>query len=531
MLDRTNPPDFIEITPEDDLAKLKAKFEADTEKVLYDGQLENIMINLMVYYMNQQKLKFNSAARKNLPQFSTFPFLNFIGEMFNCEPLPARKGTCTLQIVLKEAFNQDLTILKGLEVQTKDEKYTFITQEDLIIPAGQVSGTVLIESEQATAEVNNYGAGDITILLRPYTYIDGVTNTTAVTGGADEETEESYIQRILEAPEGFSCAGSKGAYKYFTKSAHPDITDCAAICEQKPATVEYDNETYTESGGNISSEKVNAQVDYYRGKMTLAVTVGEDTVNLVVTIPPAAKVSIYPLTKNGTLSDAIKTAVEEKLSDETIRPMTDVIEVIQPPALLLQRTVTIIMENDAISDAVTESVQKIINEYTAALKQSLNKDFITSQFIRKFNNNYRKEFKVMMNYEMFKGIVESELSNFLGEEYKDMKVVVQPTYKVNEIKDAVTLLDTNTNVTKSISPTLYLEEMYTLYKSWENLPKVMKVIADRIDKGMVIAPELLMKVDFDNAKDKIIWQIINADQNKELLADCPHRKINDLAVI
>lgn len=137
----------------------------------------------------------------------------------------------------------------------------------------------------------------------------------------------------------------------------------------------------------------------------------------------------------------------------------------------------------------------------------------------------------MMNYEMFKGIIESELGNFLGDEYKDMKVVVKPTYKVNEIKDTVTLIDTKTNVTQTISPALYLEDMFSLYKGCENLPIVMNTIVDRINKAMVLAPELLMKVDYENSKDKIIWQIINADQNKELLAECPHRKINDLAVI
>ena len=386
MLDRTNPPDFIEITPEKDLATLKAKFEADTEKVLYDGQLENIMLNLMVYYMNQQKLKFNSSARKNLTQFSTFPFLNFIGEGFNCPQLKADYGYCTLQISLKESFNSDLTILKGLEVQTKDEKYTFTTQEDLVIPAGETSGTVTIKSELATAEVNKYGIGDITILLRPYTYISTVYNTTAVEGGADEETEDAYIQRILEAPEGFSCAGSKGAYKYFTKSAHPDIVDCAAICEQKPATVKYNDVTYTESGGVITSEVVNATFNYFTGKATISITTGENTINLEVTIPPAATVSIYPLTKSGTLTNAIKTAVENKLSDETVRPMTDVVEVLQPPVINLSRTVTIIMEVEADSDAVLSASQAIIDEYTDNLKKTLNKDFITSQFIRKFNN-------------------------------------------------------------------------------------------------------------------------------------------------
>ena len=66
--------------------------------------------------------------------------------------------------------------------------------------------------------------------------------------------------------------------------------------------------------------------------------------------------------------------------------MTDVVEVLQPPVINLSRTVTIIMEVEADSDAVLSASQAIIDEYTDNLKKTLNKDFITSQFIRKFNN-------------------------------------------------------------------------------------------------------------------------------------------------
>lgn len=137
----------------------------------------------------------------------------------------------------------------------------------------------------------------------------------------------------------------------------------------------------------------------------------------------------------------------------------------------------------------------------------------------------------MMNYKMFKGVIENELSNFLNDDYKNMQVVIKPTLKVNAIRDSVMLRDTNTKVEMTVSPTLYVDEMFKIYEHCESLPQVMNIIAERIKEGMLIAPELVEKLNLENAKDRIIWQLINTDQNKELLANSPHRDINDLSVI
>ncbi|MBP3234953.1 MAG: hypothetical protein J6M65_11100 [Eubacterium sp.] len=137
----------------------------------------------------------------------------------------------------------------------------------------------------------------------------------------------------------------------------------------------------------------------------------------------------------------------------------------------------------------------------------------------------------MMNYEMFKGIVEAELSNFLAEEYKLMKVVIKPVNKVNVRKDAVFLFDEKAEKEFNVSPAIYLDDMFRNYEQCESLPTVMTAISEKIKEGIVEAPNIIDQFDLENSKDKIIWQLINTDQNKELLAECPHRDINDLSVI
>ena len=53
------------------------------------------------------------------------------------------------------------------------------------------------------------------------------TNITLISDGADEEEAESLRERIRQAPEKFSNAGSYGAYRYHTLSAHQSIIDVA----------------------------------------------------------------------------------------------------------------------------------------------------------------------------------------------------------------------------------------------------------------------------------------------------------------
>ncbi|MGN0014822.1 MAG: baseplate J/gp47 family protein, partial [Candidatus Gastranaerophilaceae bacterium] len=243
----SDKPVFIKYNVEEEKAKLKEYFEELTEKKLFPAQLENIMLNVISYKASLLVQKFNEAALLNLPQFSRYPILDFIGELFTCYRLKPQNGVDILKVELYEPMSFDFTISKGLQVLTKDEKYIFETVSDAIIKAGDLFAYVEIQSVDANSDVNNYGAGEINILIKPESYIKSVSNINGVSGGFDEENDESYIKRILLAPEGFSCAGSKNAYIYHTLATHAGILDAQADCPQIPATIEYDGNIYSES--------------------------------------------------------------------------------------------------------------------------------------------------------------------------------------------------------------------------------------------------------------------------------------------
>lgn len=134
----------------------------------------------------------------------------------------------------------------------------------------------------------------------------------------------------------------------------------------------------------------------------------------------------------------------------------------------------------------------------------------------------------MMNFETFKGVVETELLNFLPDSMKNGKVVIEKVPKVNRELDAVTVV---LEGERNICPTLYLQDMYARYEQTENLPEVMAEFAAAFLESRERSEEVYKKLDLPNCKDRIIFQLINAEQNKELLANVPYRPFQDLAII
>ena len=66
----------------------------------------------------------------------------------------------------------------------------------------------------------------------------------------------------------------------------------------------------------------------------------------------------------------------------------------------------------------------------------------------------------MMEYEMFKGVVAEKFKEFLPEEMQSAKVEIREVQKVNKTKDGLTLV--NVEAGMSISPTIYIDDMYGL---------------------------------------------------------------------
>mgnify|MGYP003369178330 FL=1 len=133
----------------------------------------------------------------------------------------------------------------------------------------------------------------------------------------------------------------------------------------------------------------------------------------------------------------------------------------------------------------------------------------------------------MMKYEIFREVVADTFRNYLPEEYKNMEMKIVSVNKVNRMMDGINLIG---NGEKAVSPTIYINDMYDHYTLCNDLQEAIQSGADRMVKAFEKCPEV-PTIGFAEAKDNIVFQLVNTEQNREMLAEVPHREFQDLSII
>lgn len=354
----------IDINPEAQEVELVAIFEDDLKKKLYPAQPERISISIINKVSTLLKMQFNKAIKNLLLPYAEEIWLDFIGAILSTPRLPASPANTTLKFKLYQPFLIPKTILKGTQIETSDGEYIFTTDADLVIPAGEISGTVGATSVLGGALLNNYKSGDITGLLDNLAYIETVTNIDDANGGEDEEGDDHYRERLYLAPNGWSNAGPIGAYKFFAMSASKDIIDVAVITPAPPASITIGENIYVEGNGNINCGGVICPVDYYNGRITFPTPVAINAIE----IPPANKVNLYLLTGSGKVSKNLIDNVLKKVNAEAIRPTTDLVQAFEAISETFIVSPTVYPKDDAPAD-LEASVSAALNAYFLTLQK------------------------------------------------------------------------------------------------------------------------------------------------------------------
>ncbi len=131
-----------------------------------------------------------------------------------------------------------------------------------------------------------------------------------------------------------------------------------------------------------------------------------------------------------------------------------------------------------------------------------------------------------MTYENFKNELLSLLESHLPEE---AELQVQPVLKNNNLTlDGLTIAIPSVN----ISPTIYLDYYYELYEDGKSMAEVCELVLNsyhtyRFEESV----DLSFFNDYEKVKDHIIYKLINAGQNQELLSKIPFIPYLDLAIV
>ena len=133
----------------------------------------------------------------------------------------------------------------------------------------------------------------------------------------------------------------------------------------------------------------------------------------------------------------------------------------------------------------------------------------------------------MMDYTMFKELVQDKFMDYMPDHMKNGEVKITQVNKTNGTKDGLNMYQPDSNV----APTLYVDDMYEHFKDTEDFEGVLKSAAERYVKAMENVPEMPKDILADSSKDKIYMTLINTDANRQMLEKVPHREVNDTSVI
>ncbi len=86
----------------------------------------------------------------------------------------------------------------------------------------------------------------------------------------------------------------------------------------------------------------------------------------------------------------------------------------------------------------------------------------------------------------------------------------------------------NTNLKIGVSPIVYINQMYEEYRKNKSLPNVLKTAADTISNTHV---DINSTLDCKNLRENTIFVLVNAEDNKAMLSNAPHKRFLDLAIV
>ena len=333
--------EFVETDTETIESNMIALYENIVQKVtgyerykVYPASPERLFISWMANIIVQQRVIINENAKKNVPRYADGEYLDSLAELFrDLERLPASPASAMFRFYISQAQAQSVIIPAGTRISF-DGTILFETKENLEIKSGQTYGDVEGICTTAGEVGNNLAAGQVKELVDLYDYYQKVENITSTSGGAEEEDDASYYERMRESMESFSTAGPINGYIYFTKSVS------AAVADVKP------------------------------------------------TSPTPGVVDVRVLLQDGQqATEAILKEIEEALNADDVRPLTDKVTVSTPEEVTFDIDATFyIAQPDAasatvIQAAASQAVKEYITWQTSKMGRDVNPSYLVAKLM------------------------------------------------------------------------------------------------------------------------------------------------------
>lgn len=320
-------PVFISTDPVTVTSECIALFESTLGKTLQPAQVERLLVNAMAYREALTRMGVQLAGEQNLVAFATGTNLEALADLVGVTRLQDIKATCTVRFSLASPGGSDLSIPAGTRVKTRDGAYIFAVLVDAKIATGNTFADVDCECSTTGEGANGYVAGEVNSLLDPIAGIVSVANTTTTSGGVDLESDDAMRSRTRLAPYRFGTAGSYGAYRFW------------------------------------------------------ALSVGSWVLDAKVTSPIPGQVQVAILTNQGAPTVAQLAAVTAALSADTVRPITDTVNVIAATRITYTVSASLTTYTGQDSASIEAAAELAVENLAATRRKQLGLDITPAQVL------------------------------------------------------------------------------------------------------------------------------------------------------
>ncbi len=235
----------------------------------------NKVLEVAAYREMLLRQRVNEAARSVMVAFARGTDLDHLAAFYPERRLEGANATWAARLTLSAPLGKDVTIARGYRLVAREGDMEATLLEDVVIPAGATYADSQCEIVRPSGMSGN-GISTQWLAITPLPFVASVDQLEPSHGGSNVESDDEFRVRIPTALERYSTAGPTGAYEYWGYTADARTADVRALSPQ----------------------------------------------------PGDVKVVLLSREGNGTADEVMIQRVREILDDETVRPLTDRVEVV-----------------------------------------------------------------------------------------------------------------------------------------------------------------------------------------------------------
>lgn len=132
------------------------------------------------------------------------------------------------------------------------------------------------------------------------------------------------------------------------------------------------------------------------------------------------------------------------------------------------------------------------------------------------------------DYDVFKALIIDGIKRNLLSNYPEYEVQTKNVYQINSQGESISLVPSIKVPGAWISQNISLDRLYSAYRKGVSLDKILGNVIDILRKTI---NDHGMENNHNLDTNKIIFHLINTEQNLDMLANIPHRQFMDLSIV